>query len=294
MDRLIAWFSRRKVLTVILASAYLAIVILLHNEVSGFSDWLVSKISFRVYNDLIFWISMVMLVIFEGFLLIRILEGGQRFLKIIYWIFTTFLVVISYQMLIVFNVEVIHFPQYALLAFPIFALLRHFGGTVFWVTLSGAIDEAIQYFVLHPETCFDFNDIILNSIGAGIGLVLICVLWTPRSEPPTLHEKPSGKLNRYLIIAITAWILLGGILLYAMGILRFSPEANSPNVLIVLSSQPPPTQFWLNPSRGKPYHQSHPIEGIFFSAFLIGCYSLMDYGLKKHKDKANDRLSKSG
>jgi hypothetical protein len=75
------------------------------------------------------------------------------------------------------------------------------------------------------------------------------------------------------------------------GILRFFPEANTPKALIVLSSQPPPTQFWINPLYGKPYHQFHPIEGIFFSVLLIGCYSLMDYRLKKLK--ANNGVSRS-
>ena len=281
MDRLISWLSERKLFTVIVACAYLTIVILFHKEVSEISDWLSAKFSFRVYNNLIFWISLMMLVVFEGFLLIRIIQGEQRFLKIIYWMFTTFLVVISYQTLIVFNVEIIHFPQYAVLALPVFALFRNFGETVFWVTLSGALDEALQYFILHPETSFDFNDIILNLIGAGIGVVLIYILWAPKSESLTLHEYRSRKLNKYLIFAITASILLGGISLYAAGILRFSPDAKAPTALIVLSSQPPPTQFWTFLTRGKPYHQLHPIVGIFFSAVLIGCYSLMDYVLKK-------------
>jgi VanZ family protein len=286
MDRLITWLSERKLFTVIVACAYLTVVILFHKEVSAISDWVTAKLSFKLYNDLIFLISLVMLVVFEAFVLIKIIKGEQRFLKLISWILTTFLVVLSYQTLIVFNVEIIHFPQYAILALPVFALFRTFGETVFWVTLLGALDEAFQYFILHPETSFDFNDIILNLIGAGIGVVLISILWSPKVRPQTLHNNRSRKLNRTLIFAITAWILLGGVSLYAAGILRFSPDANTPNALIVLRSQPPPTQFWTVLGRGKPYHQLHPIGGIFFSAVLIGCYSLMDYVLKKHKDKA--------
>lgn len=293
MDRLIAWLSERKLFTVILACTYLAVVILFHKEVSGISDWLSAKLSFKVYNDRIFLISLMVLVVFLVFVLIRIIEGEQRLLKIIYWMFTTFLVVISYQTLLIFNVEIIHFPQYAVLTLPVFALFGHFGETVFWVTLSGAFDEAFQYFVLHPETSLDFNDIILNLIGAGIGVVLIYTLSAPKSESLTFHKNPSREWNKYLIFAITAWILFGGISLYAAGILRFYPEANAPKALIVLNSQPPPTQFWTILNLGKSYHQLHPIEGIFFSALLIACYSLMDYGLETRKDKANDGASRS-
>jgi VanZ family protein len=267
---------------------YLAVVILFHKEISAVSDWVKAKLSFKLYNNLIFLVSLTMLVFFEAFVLQKIIKGTQRFLKLIYWILTTFLLVLSYQTLIVFNVEIIHFPQYAILAFPVFALFRTFGATVFWVTLSGALDEAFQYFMLHPETSFDFNDIILNLIGAGIGVVLISILWSPKVMPENFHEHRSCKLNRHLMLAITAWILLGGTSLYAAGVLRFSPDVNAPNALIVLRSQPPPTQFWTFIGNGKPYHQLHPIWGIFFSALLIGCYSLMDYGLKKYTDAPPD------
>jgi VanZ family protein len=293
MDRLIARLSERRLFTVILACTYLTLVILFHKEVSGISDWLSAKLSFKVYNDLIFLISVMVLVVFAVFVLIGIIEREQRFLKIIYWIFTTFLVVISYQTLLIFNVEIIHFPQYAILTLPVFALFKHFGETVFWVTLSGTFDEAFQYFVLHPETSFDFNDIVLNLIGAGIGVVLIYTLLAPKSESLTFHGNPSQKWNKYLVFVIAAWILFGGILLYASGILRFYPEVSAPKALIVLSGQPAPTQFWTILNLGKPYHQLHPIEGIFFSALLIACYSLMDYVLKTRKHKANDEGSRS-
>jgi VanZ family protein len=292
MDRLIAWLSERKLFTLILACTYLIVVILFHKEVSGISDWLSAKLSFKVYNNRIFLISLMGLVVFLAFVLIRIVKGEQRFLKTIYWMFTAFLVVISYQTLIVFNVEVIHFPQYAILTLPVFALLRHFGGTVFWITLSGAFDEAFQYFVLHPETSFDFNDIVLNLIGAGIGVVFIYTLLAPKPESFSFHENSYRRWNKYLIFAITSWILFSGISLYAAGILRFYPEADAPNALIVLRGQPPPTQFWTILALGKPYHELHPIEGIFFSAVLIAFYSLMDYVLERRRHKANDGASR--
>lgn len=283
MDRLIAWFSERKLFTVILASIYLTVVILFHRDVSGIFDWLSEKLSFKVYNDLIFLISLMVMVVCGVFVLIRIIKGEQRFLKIIYWMFTAFLVVISYKTLVVFNVENIHFPQYAVLTLPVFALFKRFGETVFWVTLLGAFDEAYQYFVLYRNNnavYLDFNDIVLNLIGAGIGVVLIYTLSDLRSESLAFHANSSRKWNKSIIFTITVCILVGGISLYAAGILRFYPEVNAPNALIVLSRLPAPTQFWTIPTHGKPFHIFHPIEGMFFSAILIACYSLMDYSLK--------------
>ena len=120
MDRLIAWLSERKLFTVILACTYLAVVILLHRDVSAIFDWLSEKLSFKVYNDLIFLVSLMVMVVCGVFILMRIVKGERRCLKTIYWIFTAFLVVISYKMLVVFNVENIHFPQYAVHTLPLF------------------------------------------------------------------------------------------------------------------------------------------------------------------------------
>jgi hypothetical protein len=286
MDRLIAWLSERKLFTVILACTYLAVVILLHRDVSAIFDWLSEKLSFKVYNDLIFLVSLMVMVVCGVFILMRIVKGERRCLKTIYWIFTAFLVVISYKMLVVFNVENIHFPQYAVLTLPIFALFKHFGATVFWVTLSGAFDEGYQYFVLYRNNnivYLDFNDIVLNLIGAGIGVALIYTLSDLKSESLAFHANSSRKWNKSIIFTITACILFGGVSLYAAGTLRFYPEANAPNTLIVLSRIPAPTQFWTIPTHGKPFHIFHPVEGMFVSAILIACYSLMDYSLRSRK-----------
>ena len=95
------------------------------------------------------------------------------------------------------------------------------------------------------------------------------------------------------VFAAAISILFGGISLYAADILKLYPEPNTPNALIILRSQPPPTQFWTILTRGKPYHQLHPIEGIFVSAVLIVCYSFLDHVLGKHKDNIEDGPSTS-
>jgi VanZ family protein len=279
MGRLIEWLSERKLFTAILACTYLAGVVFFHKDVSGIFDWLKGKLSFKVYNDLILWVSVIMMGVFGVFLLLRLLRGERRFIKIIYWVFTIFLVVVSYKMLVVFNVENIHFPQYAVLTLPVFALFRHYGNTVFWVTLSGAFDEAYQYFVIYRnlDLYLDFNDIILNLIGAGMGVVFIYTLLDGKSESLVFNKKSSWKWNKYILFIPTACILFGGILFYAAGILRFYPEANSMNALIVLSRIPAQTQFWTIPTYGKLFHICPPVEGMILLAILLACYSLMDY-----------------
>jgi hypothetical protein len=81
----------------------------------------------------------------------------------------------SQALLLVAPIEYVHYPQYALLAY-----LLGRGGIapeVAWAaaTALGAIDEAHQLLVLRrgrPEY-FDWNDIVLNAVGAAYGIVLL-------------------------------------------------------------------------------------------------------------------------
>jgi hypothetical protein len=224
-----------------------------------------------------------MFVIFILWIIIKILKGEQRFQKTICWFFTISLVIVSYQLLVVFNVEIIHYPQYAILAILVYALVKRFGETIFWVTLAGAFDEAYQYFFLlrdNVQVHFDFNDIVLNLIGGGIGIVLIYTLLDLKPDIHLFHRNTSRKWNTMMIWVLGGCIVIGGIFLYAVGILRFYPEATPSPPLIVLSRVPPPTQFWIHPTIGKPYHIFHPIEGIVITAILIACYAWMDDRLK--------------
>ena len=75
--------------------------------------------------------------------------------------------------LVVAPVEFVHYPQYALLAF---LLARGLPCELAWIaaTFLGAVDEAHQLLFLRrgrPDY-FDWNDVCLNAIGAGIGVLL--------------------------------------------------------------------------------------------------------------------------
>ncbi len=88
--------------------------------------------------------------------------------------------VAAQQWLLVSNVELVHFPQFALIA----ALLLAGGigpmSAWFIATLAGVADESYQHWVIYagvPHTYFDVNDIVLNAIGAAWG---VCVFGASR------------------------------------------------------------------------------------------------------------------
>ena len=91
-------------------------------------------------------------------------------------------VLVAKAVLLVAPIEYIHFPQYALLTL----LLVRAGLPIelAWLTATGlgALDESYQFLFLRrgrPEY-FDWNDIVLNAIGASWGLVLLAAGRTNR------------------------------------------------------------------------------------------------------------------
>ena len=101
------------------------------------------------------------------------------------------IVAIAQALLVVNGIEAIHYPQYALLAW---LLVRSgMGLERSWMTATalGAIDEIWQWQTL-PRAVpgyLDWNDIVLNAVGAAMGvLVVVRMRRTPLAEPvlPTI------------------------------------------------------------------------------------------------------------
>lgn len=278
MDRLILRLSRRRLFTALLAAGYFAAVVLSHKEVSRVFDWLREALSFEVYDSTMLTAGLFVGVLFALFILIKIKEGGGRRVKAASWLLTAALVGASYEVLIVFSVEVIHFIQYALLALPVFALTLRYGETVFWATLLGAVDEAYQYFVLYAdnkEVYFDFNDIVLNLVGAGIGVLIIYTLSDTKAASFS-GPAGSGKTRKRAPFVAAAFLLLICLSMFVTGAVKFYPEEGASGAPIVLSRKPAPSRFWEEPKMGKSFHILHPFEGVLLASFLIPWYSLMD------------------
>ena len=81
----------------------------------------------------------------------------------------------SQRWLLVSNIELVHFPQFALIA--VLFLAAGVAPKVAWLcgSVAGLLDETYQHLVLYagvPNTYFDVNDIVLNAIGAAWGVCL--------------------------------------------------------------------------------------------------------------------------
>ena len=275
METVIRWLRDRQILVVIFSAIYFAAVVLLHEEVSKISVWLRDLLTLKLYNALITISVISLCLLLTIFLVSRIRQGEQKTLKLAYWCFTLLVAGISYNTLLVTNVEAIHFAQYAFLAIPIFALTMSYAETLIWVMLLGAIDEAYQYFIFKNWIYFDFNDVVLNVLGGCIGVVL---LFTVCGKPESFTRRQRWKLLKSPPFLTVVGLAAVAMLLSASGLLQVYPGEDGSKALVLLSKVPPSQTFWITFKWGKSYHILTPVEGLALSAMLIGCYGLLDRG----------------
>jgi hypothetical protein len=113
------------------------------------------------------------------------------------------------RVLLVSSIENIHYPQYAVLAilFGVGGLRRETA----WLTATtlGALDEWYQHLALTRGTLgyFDWNDVVLNALGAAFGVVLLATFRGDASEPPVARDRWSGRAAAAaaLVVLLTAW-----------------------------------------------------------------------------------------
>ena len=125
------------------------------------------------------------------------------------------------QNLLVSNVELIHLPQFGLLAALL--LIAGLPPQLAWVvaTLAGALDEGYQRLVIYgalPGVYFDWNDIVLNAIGAAWTVALA---YGGRPDPATAGQRRALRLG---LLAL----LLGFAVALVLAPPRLSPHDTFP------------------------------------------------------------------
>jgi hypothetical protein len=117
----------------------------------------------------------------------------------------------SQRWLLVTNIELIHFPQFALIA--VLFLAAGLGARQAWLcgSIAGLLDEAYQHLVLYAGvigTYFDINDILLNAIGAAWGVCLFGAARLAAAGPvfdgPRRYAEGLGLLAVAVVVATAA------------------------------------------------------------------------------------------
>ena len=176
-------------------------------------------------------------------------------------------------LLLEMNVELIHVPMYAILAFFLFFAFRHWTMIVLVALPIMLYDEWYQYIVLHAhyETYYSFNDVMCDVLGLAVGLLLLAILgFYPARR--RLHAMEWVYLSAISLSALyLAW-------LWHKGILIGYQADELLHTRFVFNQLLNPTQLWqIHSYTYKEYMVLKPIMGV--SVVFGSCFALCLAGL---------------
>ena len=253
---MIDWLEENKSYAVLILLAYYLLVVLPHEWVGKLTVLVFGQLSRSHYNLLIASITLVIIIVGSVFLFRKLKHGAYSKLWTFYLIANAILVALCFYFLFVVNIEVVHFPQYAVFAILCFPLFKNTVTTLTISTFAGALDELYQYVILTPHTSnyFDFNDVVIDLIGAAIGLLILRIMgFTPNNNKPLNWYKSFSMV----FVFCFAFILF---ILYQFGVVETNLSENSNAIFSFVKI--PELSFWSYPP-GPPakFHVLRPLEG---------------------------------
>lgn len=224
------------------------------------------------FDGIMLSILCTILVCMLTWLLIKA-HKSDRILLLSYSVLTGVFVTLCIKYLFVVNVEAIHFGQYAVFAIICFQLNASYFKTMFWSVIAGAIDEFYQYVVLAPDRTdyYDFNDVVINAVGAGIGLIVIRTL-----RRPIVNDTVKDLLRTTEMIVAVGMVLLISIAM-ATGLVSYGPDADAVFCFMKVDD----IGFWKKDFHEFLFHVVKPLEGTLLAIALIIFYSGLKNGYER-------------
>jgi hypothetical protein len=255
----------------IITFVYYVISVLPHEQVGIVIAGIFKGQSRSYYNNTTMIIALILVAIY-GLVIFRSLKNHpERKVKaLIYLGITLVLATVAMNLLAILNVEAIHFLQYAILGVLLFLCFKRFD-TVMWISLIAAtIDEGFQFFYLAPERTgyLDFNDIIIDQIGCGFGLIsLYCM--------GAISKKNANSQHRVMYIIYGLIAVISAIFLLT-GFMKVFPdgEAMAPIQLFLIDID----DFWHTVPPKVTFHVVKPLEGLVILLLINIFYSSLGRG----------------
>ena len=277
MERLLLWLSARPRTAAAITTAYIAAVIASHELIQISVIWCYDRYGRGSVNRVVHICGVAAAVAFAIYVVRHLARPAKRGVKAAYLAITLGMMAASWPVFFYTDIEVVHFPQYAVLAVLIFARSGSFARTMFYVALVGAVDEAVQFYVVHPNwgINLDLNDMVYNALGGGLGCTLVYLAVEGRFEPSRRKGRLSG-LARVTPVLIVLALVAGGVVLSRAGLFGLDPRPDGSRPRFVVRRNGPPRQFWHHTSWGKSYHELSPGEAGVIGLALFALYGGLD------------------
>lgn len=191
----------------------------------------------------------------------------------------------SFRWLFYANAEIVHFPQFAILALLLFALTGSHARTLFAVVVLAIVDEAYQYwFIYNPRfpSLLDFNDVLFDTLGGAAACLLLHLDGAPRQP----RSRPT-RWRRSPMLWIPVAVLLIAVALHQVGMLGLYPDLEGEERPIQLSRQRM-EPYWREIPGGRVHHVLRPWEALPILALIIVSFASMDQ--PRWRDRGADLL----
>jgi len=144
------------------------------------TDWMETPYGRFLPREYVYQFAAFLVIILVIFVAYRFIKGTRKTATLLYWLLVFITIILSYRYLITAPIEIVHYPQYAILSILLaisldpkkdkFFVIR----ILLIVTFLGIIDETYQYIYLTKKSShyLDFNDFFLNQIGSSIGIIM--------------------------------------------------------------------------------------------------------------------------
>lgn len=262
-------FLKNKLVTASLSLSYFLAVVLPHEEVGKMINSFFSNYSRSTYNLVISLIVLTLSAILFWILLPSLRCHREPKKMYGYLVVSAVLVFLCFNVLFVVNVEAVHFIQYAILAILLFPLSRSCSVTMSLAVLAGGLDELYQYLVLdNTNFYYDFNDVLLDTIGAGMGLLVLKIRHAETVAYSHQWYKHPGFL---LSVGIASVLLVAGLL----GHFSINTRPLDPAFFTLFKKAP--DGFWhFPPGPIVKFHILRPVPGLIIIYATAYFYSLLD------------------
>jgi hypothetical protein len=240
-------------------------------------------------------VNIITIVVLAGVVLTAVkvarIHKRAAFEHLAFWSALVVLMFFANRYLIVNNAERIHFLQYAILAVLLGFSLRSEVLIFFVTSFAGFVDEFLQ-FAMNPVVTnyLDFNDIVLNILGAALGVAFLLAFRRPALVDQTTYERRFklvflGSMG-FLAFAVFVAFVLGRVVMLAEHVQQRSVFDVVNGKLSFIMSFERHDQFWQKSYFGKVFHVLSPLEGLVTASLLSSFAWWSTARLKRSSERA--------
>ncbi|MCF8459840.1 MAG: hypothetical protein K9G46_03885 [Flavobacteriales bacterium] len=272
IQRAFHWLEKHRTVNLVMVVAYAIFLLFAHDMFVSLSVGVMNSLSLPIFQKVVAVIVVLFALAMAVTSWFVLRKGSADKRTASYFAASLLLLVVHFFVFTEMNVEFIHALMYGGLAVLLFPLIGRLGGAIVLCLPLMLVDEWYQHVILFPHYTyfFEFNDIVLDLLGAGLFVSMLRLLGmgSERAFAP-----PRMRSEVWLLFAVA--VILIAVMATCI-IVPYSEDACS-NTWFVLNKLPEMSEFWyVHPVIGSTFHILKPIEGIVLMFLLCVAYVGMD------------------